>query len=101
MQGQYLWRMAKALQQQLQQSQQPSINNEVAQQRQSLEGQPAESTSAMQHVADELAAEDSAEGFTRSISLYWNWMKVAKAASRLGKVGCLQQHFVLKSMHAA
>lgn len=27
------------------------------------------------------------EGFTRSISLYWHWVRCQRAAARLGKVG--------------
>lgn len=31
--------------------------------------------------------EEQSEGFTRSISLYWHWVRGQKAASKMGKVG--------------
>jgi hypothetical protein len=31
--------------------------------------------------------QEETEGFTRSISLYWNWVRGQKAAARVGKVG--------------
>lgn len=40
--------------------------------------------------------EEEEEGFTRSISLYWNWVRGQKAAARLGQVGnifcCIQSN---------
>ena len=36
--------------------------------------------------SEQLYTEEDAEGFTRSISLYWNWIRLQKAASRLGRV---------------
>lgn len=42
------------------------------------------------------AAADGEEGFTRSISLYWHWVRGQKAASRVGRVRQLVSRVKLK-----
>lgn len=37
-------------------------------------------------------SDNNDEGFTRSISLYWHWVRCQRAAARLGKVGVRYQH---------
>jgi hypothetical protein len=42
---------------------------------------------AAQDVEQQNGGQEETEGFTRSISLYWNWVRGQKAAARVGKVG--------------
>lgn len=49
--------------------------------------QKSAAAAVQQQKAFKAKGEEQSEGFTRSISLYWHWVRGQKAASKMGKVG--------------